>query len=110
MQPDDYVHWLEVLGAAVVGLGAWLWRLARLDQAREDRIKGLEQWRNNRDAETVQVRQALTDLQTGQAVQTAELRNICRSLDELRDDQRNFIAGRVVGGGRWNDPPAGGTP
>lgn len=105
MQPDNFSHWLEALGAAVVGLGAWLWRLARLDQHREDRLTRMEQWRQDHMAEYRAVASTLSLLQQGQAVQTEAMKNMCRSLDELRKDHRNFIAGSMAGGGRWNDPP-----
>lgn len=108
MQPDDYTHWIEALGAAVIGLGAWLWRLARLDQRREDRLARMEQWREAHMREYRELAATLALLQQGQAVQTAELRNICRSLDELRNDQREIISSRMAGGRRWDDPPAGG--
>ncbi len=108
MQPDDYVHCLEACFAALAAALAWCWRLAVKDHDRHLRIERLEQWRHEHMREYRAVAETLTALQQGQAVQTTELRNICRSLDELRDNQREIIASRIAGGRRWDDPPAPG--
>lgn len=110
MQPDDYVHWLEAALAALAAALAWCWRLAVKDHDRHRRIELLEKWQQEHMREYRNVADTLTALQQGQAVQTAELRNICRSLDELRETQREIIASRMAGGRRWDDPPAGGQP
>lgn len=88
MQLDNYLPWIEILTGAQIALGAWIWRIARHIQAREDRLERIERWRSAHEQEYAALRDTLTRLQQDNAVQTTELRNICRSLDELRADQR----------------------
>ena len=107
MQLDDYTHLLEAALAALAAALAWCWRLAVKDHDRHRRIELLEKWQHEHMREYRNVADTLTELQQGQAVQVAELRNICRSLDELRKDHRKFVAGRIVGGRRRDDPVAG---
>jgi uncharacterized protein HemX len=38
----DYVHLLEIIIVALIGIGGWLWRLGRKEQAQEDRIAAQE--------------------------------------------------------------------
>ena len=108
MQPPEDTHWLEAGLAALIAALGWCWRLAVRDNDRHRRIEQLEQWRENHMREYRAVADTLSALQQGQAVQTAELRNICRSLDELRNDQRIIMGERREGGGRCYDPPARG--
>lgn len=105
MQTPEDTHWLEAGLAALIAALGWCWRLAVKDHDRHRRIERLEQWQEAHMREYRAVADTLTVLQQGQAVQTESLKNICRSLDELRDNQRDFIAGQLIGGRRRNDPP-----
>lgn len=103
-------RWIEGGVAALAAVLAWCWRLAVKDHDRHRRIERLEHWQQEHMREYRAVADTLSTLQQGQAVQTAELRNICRSLDELRNDQRQLISSRMAGGRRRDDPPAGEQP
>lgn len=104
MQPDDYTHWIEALGAALVALGGWVWRVGRKYQQQEDRIARMEQWQDDHRREFSELAGTLVELRQGLAVQTVELRNICRSLDELRADQRGLAQQLAHPGGGHGGP------
>lgn len=106
MDDASFRHLAEATLAGLAALGAWVWRIARIDQQREDRLKRLERWSEEHKAENQTLLATLHSLEQSQAVQTESLRNISRSLDELRKDQREVISARLA---RWNDPP-GGSP
>lgn len=111
MQTPEDTHWLEAGLAALIAALGWCWRLAVKDHDRHRRIERLEQWREAHMREYRAVADTLSALQQGQAVQNESLKNICRSLDELRETQREIIAYRMTGGRRSYDPPApGGEP
>lgn len=116
MQPDDYGHWLEVVVAALVGIGGWLWRLGRKEQQQEDRIAWLEQWRaavtEEIKTDIGRMEDRLDRIESEQTKQAATLARIegnqehqREHMRELREDLRILMGERRDGGDRRYDPP-----
>lgn len=115
MQPD-YEHWFEVLMGCLVALGAWLWRVGRLYQRHEDRVKRLEEWRGAHTAEhgteTGRLERkldALNETQTDQSVALVRIESAQTHqqsiITDIRKDVRAMMGARMPGGNRPYDPP-----
>ena len=126
----DYVHLLEIIIVALLGLGGWLWRLGRKEQSQEDRISLLEQWRDSftddvrkdigrvegeSEAHFSRLEDRLDSIEKKQHEQDVVLARIesnqesqKETLHEIRKDLRAIKGEARPGGNRWNDPPAGG--
>lgn len=109
MQPDDYTHWLELVGAALAGLGAWIWRVAAKLASYDEQLQTLKAAlaaeqikRSTRDAEMFA---KLEDLRVHQAVQGADIKHISTTCSETNQAILEILADRLPGGGRKNDPP-----
>lgn len=116
MQPD-YEHWFEALLGCLVALGAWLWRVGRLYQRHEDRVKRLEEWRGAHTAEhgdeASRLERKIDDLHTAQHDQNVALARIegnqehqQAAITDIRKDVRTMMGARMPGGNRHYDPPA----
>lgn len=115
MQPD-YEHWFEVMLGCLFALGAWLWRVGRLYQRHEDRVKRLEEWRGAHTAEhsdeASRLERKIDDLHTAQHGQNVALARIesnqashQAAIVDIRKDVREIRGTARPGGNRWNDPP-----
>ena len=125
-QPD-YEHWLEVVLVALVGIGGWLWRLGRKEQAQEDRITRLEQWRTSfegdmrddidrveSETEThfARIEDRLDNIEKKQHEQDVVLARIesnqenqRETLHEIKKDLRTIMGEARDGGSRIYDQP-----
>lgn len=125
-QPD-YEHWFEFTLVALVGIGGWLLRLGRKEQAQEDRIARLEQWRTafaddmrgkidrvEEEAESnfERIESRLDSIEEKQHEQDVVLARIesnqesqRETLHEIRQDLRTIKGEARPGGGRIYDPP-----
>ena len=115
MNPD-YEHWFEALLGGLVALGAWLWRVGRLYQRQEDRVKRLEEWRGAHTAEhsdeASRLESKIDELNDAQNEQNVALARIegnqehqQAAIAEIRKDVREIRGTARPGGNRWNDPP-----
>lgn len=140
MTPEDLLHWVEVLGAALIGLGGWLWTVGSKYQGLKGAIKHLfekaeassnavDRLENKmeREVEELERRIAAVDHVRGesasriyarleeigrtQAAQGAQISNIAEICNRTNQGLMDILAGRRAGGNRWNDPHApGGNP
>lgn len=123
----DYVHLLEIIVVALIGIGGWLWRLGRKEQQQEDRISRLEQWRESvgdevrgeigrveREAEDMSERlNRIEERQQEQDVVLARIEANQASQKEVLNDLKKDIrqlAGAARSGGNWHCDPSGGQP
>ena len=88
MEPESYTHWIEVIIAALVGIGGWLLRLGRREQQHEDRLQHVEadlaemhRKRAERDAEYYG---RLEEISRVQAVQGVQISHIAEGMAEVR--------------------------
>lgn len=112
----EYEHWLEAVLAALVGIGGWLWRLGRKEQAQEDRIARLEQWRaavtEEIKTDIGRMEDRLDRIENEQTKQAATLARIESNqehqreyMHELKQDLRAMMGTAREGGNRAYDPP-----
>ena len=117
MQPD-WQHWIEVLGAALVGLGAWLFRLGQKYQKHEGALKSIsaemqklesdiEKEVAKRGARDAEMFMRLENLKVEQAKQGVEIVGISEDCAEIKQDFKIFLADVLPGGRRRGDPPGG---
>ena len=104
--PEDYTPWLGLISAALAAIGGWIWRIGRLEQRHEDRLKRLEEEvaearkkRSERDAE---IFARLEEMGRVQAMQSVKIDHIAESTAEIRE----VIMRRRPGGRRSYDPEA----
>lgn len=111
----DYEHWAEVLLAGLIGLGAWLWRVGRLYQHQDDRLRRVEEWKDahvtEHGEEESRLESKMDDLYEMQNTQNIALARIESNQDhqraaiaELKKDLRSLGA-PMPGGRRYGDPP-----
>ena len=112
----DYEHWFEVLLAVLAALGAWLWRVGRLYQRHEDRVRRLEEWRSAHSAEhnteSDRLERKIDELNNAQNDQNVALSRIESAqayqqniITDIRKDVRAFMGAARPGGNRSYDPP-----
>lgn len=91
----DLQHWIEVLGAALIALGGWLWGIGRRYQGLRDEIRhlGQEDARLSQnmariegkiDSETATLRQEIMAVERARSESSAK---IYTRLDEISRDQ-----------------------
>lgn len=133
MQPD-YIHWLEALFAALIGLGGWLWSVGRKYQSQKDAIEGLSERHARlaadlarhegrldraiddlsgkiaevekaRGESAAKIYARLNEISRDQAAQGAQITHIMETCNRTQHALMAILSGRRVGGGRPYDPP-----
>lgn len=128
-------HWIEILAAALIGLGGWLWGIGRRYQGLRDEMKSLDRedaklaqdiarLDGKLDSETAVLRQEiaaverarsessakiyarLDEISRDQAAQGAQIAHIAETCNRTNQALMDMLAGRRAGGSRFNDPPA----
>lgn len=128
-------HWIEVLAAALIGLGGWLWGIGRRYQGLRDEMKSLgredaklaqdiARLDGKLDSETAVLRQEiasvekarsessakiytrLDEISRDQAAQGAQIAHIAETCNRTNQALMDMLAGRRAGGSRFSDPPA----
>ena len=134
MTPETQ-HWIEVLGAALVGLGGWLYGIGRRYEGMRKEMQSLERedvrlshdmgrLEGRLDSETAMLRQEiaavensrsesasklhtrLDEIGRAQAAQGAQITSIQTTCNRVQDTLDGLMAGRRAGGNRFSDPPA----
>lgn len=130
----DMQHWIEVLGAAMVGLGGWLWGVGRRYQSMRNDLKNLERedaklahdvgrLEGKLDSESAMLRQEIAAVEKArsesaakiyarldkigqdQAAQGAQINHIMDTCNRTNQALMHMLAGRRAGGSRIYDPP-----
>lgn len=131
---DDLKQWIEVLGAALIGLGGWLWGIGRRYQAMKNDLKNLERedaklahdlgrLEGKLDSEAAILRQEIAVVEKArsesaakiyerldaigrdQAAQGAQINHIMDTCNRTNQALMNMLAGRRAGGNRFYDQP-----
>ena len=100
--PDEMEHWLEAGIAALVALGAWVWRVGWKYQQHEDRLARLEIEAAEARRQMERLFSRLDEIGREQARHGGQIDHIAESTAEIRGA---LFDGRLSGGRRWNDPP-----
>lgn len=107
--PDDFLRWIEILAAALAGLGAWIWRVSAKMQSYEERLVALQaavkSEQNKRSTRDGMMFARLEDMRVTQAVQGAKIDNIEKTCAETNQAILEILADRLPGGNRKGDPP-----
>ena len=130
----DMQHWIEVLGACLIGLGGWLWGVGRRYQSLRNDLKNLERedaklahdvgrLEGKLDSESAMLRQEiaavekarsessakiyarLDEISRDQAAQGAQITHIMDTCNRTNQALMHMLAGRRAGGARLYDPP-----
>ena len=134
MMEVNFQHWIEVLVAAMVGLGGWLYGIGRRYQSlreankylgqEDSRMAGdiarLEARLNSevvalrqeiaavnaaRSESATKIYQRLDEISREQAAQAAQIAHIAETCNRTNQSLMDMLAGRRAGGNRYNDPP-----
>lgn len=129
MTADIVQHWIEVLGACLIGLGGWLYALGRKYQSLKNDIENLQRDQTRlearMDADMADLRRQiaavdeergksaakiytrLDEIGRNQAAQDAQITHIVATCNRTNQMLMDLLAGRRAGGSRNYDLPPG---
>ena len=109
---EELARWKELLGGTIIAFLALIWRLGRKEQQRENRVEGLEKWRNEHSDFSDANTQRIDDIAQHLCRQDVKLARIGQqvngircNVNDMREDIRALSGLRQPGGKRWKDPP-----
>ena len=109
---EELVRWKELLGGTIIAFLVWVWRLGRKEQQRENRVEGLEKWRNEHSDFSDANTQRIDDIAQHLCRQDVKLARIGQqvngircNVNDMREDIRALSGLRQPVGKRWYDQP-----
>lgn len=115
MQTIDYLHVVEGLAAALVGVGGWLWRVAVKCHGYEVQLSALNavvaDLQAKHSADNTRIFARLDEISRDQAAAGAQIAHISETCTQIQNYFLGISAATLMPGGNRNyDPPAGARP
>ena len=109
---EELARWKELLGGTIIAFLVWVWRLGRKEQQRENRVEGLEKWRNEHSVFSNLNTKRIDDIAQHLCRHDVKLARISQqtanlqvNLVDMRKDLRAMAGTSRPGGKRWYDQP-----